>query len=59
MEIAVFSPSRYSSVEKKSKLESMGLRPSFEAFLAEDEPDATSTMGEPFLESFVILVGLD
>lgn len=59
MERAALSPSRYSSVVKKSKLESMGFRPSLEAFLTEEEPDATSIIGEPFLVSFVILMGLD
>lgn len=60
MEIAVLSPSRYSSLEKKSKLESIGFRPSCEGFFVEDELHPICQAGAPLLMSFVILrPGLD
>lgn len=60
MEIAVLSPSRYSSLEKKSKLESIGFRPSCEGFFVEDELHTFFQKGAPLLVSLVILgEGLD
>lgn len=60
MEIAVLSPSRYSSLEKKSKLESIGFRPSCEGFFVLDELDTIFQEGAPLLMSFVTLgEGLD
>lgn len=55
MEIAVLSPSGYSSLEKKSKLESIGLRPSCKVFFVEDELHCICQEGAPLLVSFVFL----
>lgn len=49
MEIAVLSPSMYSSLEKKSKLESIGFRPSCVGFLVEEELPTTCQEGVPLL----------
>lgn len=60
MEIAVLSPSRYSSLEKKSKLESIGFRPSREVFFVGDELHSFCQEGAPLLMSLVVLrEGLD
>lgn len=59
MEIAVLSPSAYSSLEKKSKLESIEFRPSCEGFFVEDELHVCQE-GAPLLMSLVVLgEGLD
>lgn len=55
MEIAVLSPSRYSSLEKKSKLESIGFRPSCEGFFVEDELHNVCQEGATLPTSLVIL----
>lgn len=55
MEIAVLSPFRYSSLEKKSKLDSIGFRPSCEGFFVEDELHTVCQEGAPLLVSLVIL----
>lgn len=55
MEIAVLSPSRYSSLEKKSKLESIGFRPSCDVFFVGDELHVIFGEGAPLLTLFVIL----
>lgn len=60
MEIAVLSPSGYSSLEKKSKLESIEFRPSCEGFFVEDELHNVCQEGAPLLMSLVVLgEGLD
>ena len=60
MEIAFLSPSRYSSLEKKSKLESIGFRPSREGFFVGDELHTFCQEGAPLLMSLVVLgEGLD
>lgn len=53
MEIAALSPSRYSSLEKKSKLESIGFRPSCEGFFVGDELHTVCQEGAALLVSFV------